>query len=520
MTNYIEQNSAEAHLRRRDTVMYTNGLNLENIQKHMSDTINAKVSTDTIHKMMHPPRRGTIGGRRYKCLVPARVPPKRNSKEKKTHPDFHYTFAQVNILNEMAALNGTIQLSVDNKNKVDVGINACSRRNKIRSFHLTNAAPNYVDHDFPVGSKTKLVPAGYMRLKSKHLVGRTRSLSPPSRSKSTRRSRRHSTSSTTQPKRDVTLTKDKSGRDKVQWSRSGPLTIQIHSTRTIETTNVMHVNFLISYLLNIKKSENVFNVTAIADGGPDWSTKGLGNLISLGIMWEQLQLDTLVVQCFAPGHSRFNPIERLWSHLTKLLTTVVLPADIAGVVPKENDVEGWNAVLDQATDLCSRFWNGKKYDGFPIRTFLFLSDNPKVKQIKLTHDLIYDFVNTSKTELKKNTTFQLLRDKYLFLVKHTNRKKFQLEFIRCQDSTCPHCSKLPVRDNKFLDAIRAFGGSVPTPVIDISGKHYRTFLDLSQSPFIYQNTKMNNEEETCPFCKNYAIFSDADRKRHFTLMGH
>ena len=40
-----------------------------------------------------------------------------------------------------------------------------------------------------------------------------------------------------------------------------------------------------------------------ADGGPDWSVKGVLNLTSL-------MGDVLIVQCYAHGHSRFNPIER------------------------------------------------------------------------------------------------------------------------------------------------------------------------------------------------------------------
>jgi len=65
---------------------------------------------------------------RYKSLINARVPPKRNNK----HKDFHFTSAQVSIVNEMATLCrwNTLTLSVDNKNKVDVEIPATGRRNK------------------------------------------------------------------------------------------------------------------------------------------------------------------------------------------------------------------------------------------------------------------------------------------------------------------------------------------------------------------------------------------------------
>ena len=78
----------------------------------------------------------------------------------------------------------------------------------------------------------------------------------------------------------------------------------------------MHVNHLIELITREKILKDIANVVTIADGGPDWSVKGIGNFMSLGYLWMNLKLDTLVVQCYAPGHSRFNPIERTWSYLT------------------------------------------------------------------------------------------------------------------------------------------------------------------------------------------------------------
>ena len=59
--------------------------------------------------------------------------------------------------------------------------------------------------------------------------------------------------------------------------------------------------------------KEINNIILIADGGPDWSAKGLANLMSLGALWEDMKLDSLIIQCYAPEHSRFNPIERTWS---------------------------------------------------------------------------------------------------------------------------------------------------------------------------------------------------------------
>ena len=110
-----------------------------------------------------------------------------------------------------------------------------------------------------------------------------------------------------------------------------------------------------------KEIKNVYNVVAIADGGPDWSIKGLINFMSLGLLWMKSGLDLLIVQSYAPGHSHFNPIERSWSFLTNHITGITLPDNIDGKVPNANDETGWMEVLDNAAKLCAKFWDNKVY---------------------------------------------------------------------------------------------------------------------------------------------------------------
>ena len=80
-------------------------------------------------------------------------------------------------LSEML-LNETVALSADDKNKLNVGTLAVSRDFTQGKFFMTNDQPNYADHDFPY-SGAKLIPAGYLLLKSR--TRRSRSLSPPPR---------------------------------------------------------------------------------------------------------------------------------------------------------------------------------------------------------------------------------------------------------------------------------------------------------------------------------------------------
>ena len=95
---------------------------------------------------MWPRRRKTISSKRFKCYVDAWVPPKWNTVQKPS-ADFHYTWTEVNLVNEMAELcrNNTLSLP------------ATSQRSQIWTFYLKDDSPNVHDHD----RNCKLVPAGY-----------------------------------------------------------------------------------------------------------------------------------------------------------------------------------------------------------------------------------------------------------------------------------------------------------------------------------------------------------------------
>ena len=84
--------------------MYTNGVILKDITRHIKKTLGLTVDKYTVHGLMKPPRRKTSASKRFKNLINACVPPKRNNNEKQTHNDFHFTCSQVNLVNEMSSL--------------------------------------------------------------------------------------------------------------------------------------------------------------------------------------------------------------------------------------------------------------------------------------------------------------------------------------------------------------------------------------------------------------------------------
>ena len=124
--------------------------------------------------------------------------------------------------------------------------------------------------------------------------------------------------------------------------------------------------------------------------------------MTYGYLWQHLRLDTLVIQCFAAGHSRFNPIERSWSYLTQCLISVELQVEIEELgfkIPAEGDDDKWNIILNKAVDDCGKFWHGKKWDSFPISVYPFYSDDPIIPDIKSMHASLKCFKDASKKKL-------------------------------------------------------------------------------------------------------------------------
>ena len=101
---------------------------------------------------------------RYKSLVKARVPAKRNDF-REHHVDSHYLFARAAYRREFAMhfKDECMILSCDDMNKLKVGTLAVSRYHQVTKFFPTDDQPNYADHDFPIPGY-KLITSGYMIL--------------------------------------------------------------------------------------------------------------------------------------------------------------------------------------------------------------------------------------------------------------------------------------------------------------------------------------------------------------------
>lgn len=110
----------------------------------------------------------------------------------------------------------------------------------------------------------------------------------------------------------------------------------------------------------------------IADSGPDWNTASLVNAVLLMRLWRDCNLDMLVICSYAARFSAYNHIEHLWSPMSKLLTSVTLPANIPGEdkapcqqkLPKETIKAKEVQVFDrEISQVCEVHWKDATFDG-------------------------------------------------------------------------------------------------------------------------------------------------------------
>ncbi|CAF3383836.1 unnamed protein product [Rotaria sp. Silwood2] len=478
LKSVLNTHSGSAQDRRRDDAVRFNGLSTVDCTKHIKKRLMKKysrinkISNSTVRRYFLPPKNNIQSSKYYKSHILAKIPQKRNSQSIKEHIDFHFTCSQVNYVEELSSLysDEILALSCDNKAKIPLGAPAVSRYIRSRKFHLVENQPNLPDHDFPRHG-IRINPSAYLVLSNT----RQRSSSVDSHPSCELTIKKRSRSCDIQLFPDIKqcniLTSDKRNFDHVIWSRTGKLFIRPFGSgtdRLNKATSEVHIN-------NIQQitSENnmLFHksiITMISDNGPDWSTDCMANIYNLGRLWEEQRLDALIWVSYAPGHSRFNPIERMFSRLTDLLQGVIIDLDTSF---KDKSQQMDVALID----LC-KYWNNTSYCNYKIDCRPMFSVNANLFE---GHDELKNLLmNKSQIQIQKNPNVQFSLQLYL---RHCVRSTYYISFIKCNDKHCVHCSRYPIRSTKTISLLRAGGGYIPWPTMTYSNQHYDTFLQRSHS---------------------------------------
>lgn len=288
----------------------------------------------------------------------------------------------------------------------------------------------------------------------------------------------------------------------------------------------------------------------VVDRGNDYTwTDSFYNFVAYGYLWHHHRLDVLTVTGFSPDHSAFNFIERAWAFVGCTISGVILPnksptSDTCPCCPKhpgtkEERRSALNQIFDEANDLLRRFLDGKPFGGSEISC----NSVPA-----LTCDVFHPGIHSWKNFKPQPHTF------LDFLMRHCDKQRDFLSFVKCTKLTCSHCRLVPDRATKLLSTIRnAFHGRLPRPrpfvpctrpaclhqtlvydyeadrvycslavqaVDDEAFTHYTSFLQL----YTVSPPPTNPSTPEPEFCDehNYFFASNADKLRHWKMhhQGH
>ncbi|CAB4464998.1 unnamed protein product [Rhizophagus irregularis] len=254
-----------AHAKRRKVVIKVR--TIKHLRETLEEKYNTYLSRQCLSTYLQPRHQNTFAARRHHHPTKVGLASVART-EMKTHIDEHYCLASVKAARTFAEVfaDETIIISQDDKAKIGLGIPAVGRT--FKAIQTTNELVTVEDHDFPMGSKMKLIPSVYLIINPA---------------------------------------------DSSDTLRTGQLSIFIRPEYFIGTSSATHMVDLKNIISNEKfsatlKKENEVKpiLILLVDGGPDENPKHMKNIIQYAHLFRTLDLDYLTIRTHAPGQREFG----------------------------------------------------------------------------------------------------------------------------------------------------------------------------------------------------------------------
>ena len=324
---------------------------------------------------------------------------------------------------------------------------------------------------------------------------------------------------------------DKLGRKHFKIPHTGPAAVFLRASKFHSSTIQSHMNDL-KPMVHTAVLEGKTNLIAIVDGGPDWSTASLLNAFFYMRLWRDCDLDLLVVTSFAARYSAYNPIEHLWSPLSKILNSVRLkaidgddqqpPCRLPGLsLAQRNEKEA--RVLDKSISaLCEGYWKDASFNGFKVKP-VGVPCIPTSPGFYSDHDFIHRFLKAPLREVFSLEYSQTLKD-FQFMLQHIDRRHNELIFSKCSKADCSHCTSHPVRATDSYTFLQRRNKIMfnPQPSKNCQ-EHYSTFLDMCE----LELEELLSDDSLLPSCQNQELgrcsscpaftFLSKTEKRHISV---
>ena len=284
--------------------------------------------------LLQLPRKNSTRSQRYKSLIDAKVPGKRN-QYREGSPNQHFLFARVSYREEFVSkfADECTFFSCDDMNKIKMGPSpAVSRYHQQHRFYMSNNSPKLGDHDFP-NPGYMIVCSGYQSLVGKENVCEEEEYW------ATDLNDIHDDEALTNIDPDIPQlseaqnTFDRLGRKHYQRFSSGPVRMVLRAVKFSPSTAEAHTNDLLPLLTaQVKDGKGIAFLKV--DNGPDWNLLSVVNSLYFCRLWRDSKLDVLGICSYAARYSAYNNIEHTWSLMSRRLASVILPSALDGdIVP-------------------------------------------------------------------------------------------------------------------------------------------------------------------------------------------
>ena len=182
---------------------------------------------------------------------------------------------------------------------------------------------------------------------------------------------------------------------------------------------------------------------------------------------------------YAPGLSRFNPVERKWSHMTKMLANIILRPETEEVEEEADKEKVVDPVIrpsqnidkdkvKQSLNIVQNVLKDFTYDGYPWKFPIINPDSTEVEIDGAMHKNDYytdlDQVNEVYQGAKSKAALEKMGEKEQEILKeakffaaHCERRRHMMVFSRCQENKCKKCKSyynrysIPKKFWKVLD---------------------------------------------------------------------
>lgn len=140
------------------------------------------------------------------------------------------------------------------------------------------------------------------------------------------------------------------------------------------------------------------------------------------------------------------------------------------------------------------------------------------------HDKVHRLLKAHLKEIRDGSTHTVLMNQFKFLFEYVDRHHNEIIFLKCDENTCSHCTKNPVRATEVFSFLkeRKMKLFYPMPSKNHNG-HFCTFLEMcSKTPEELPNPdshipSYDSDLGQCTYCPKFVLLSNTEKKRHFQV---